>query len=238
MRKVRLNALIRYGLKLRKGNSSALLIDVKIGDYPLSFMLDTGATHMSIDRKLFNELSKEGIPFEVLGNVNISTANGVKTSLLYKCSIVIGTQKLTIPITITEVPDTADYAGVLGGSILEALEANINYKDCELELTLNDYLENDDNVWTAVKKEKLKRKGEVWEVYSKGCPNCDYMYQLQKKLGIYDKIKHIELGSDEHSELNIIVEEVPTFIVKCNGTITIYDKMDRPKLEDIKETYL
>lgn len=78
---------------------------------------------------------------------------------------------------------------------------------------------------------------KIIEIYSKGCLSCDYMYRLQKRLDVYDKITHIENTSKEAVQYNITL--VPTFIVIYKGTIVHkYEGAGRKELEYIKATYL
>lgn len=80
----------------------------------------------------------------------------------------------------------------------------------------------------------------IVEIYSKGCPSCHYSELLQKKLGIYDKIKHILQGSDEHIKIGYETKEVPTFLIYLNNSlIEIYEKdVSRPQIEEIKKKYI
>lgn len=80
----------------------------------------------------------------------------------------------------------------------------------------------------------------IVEIYSKGCPSCQYSELLQKKLGIYDKITHVLLGSDEHVKIGYEAKEVPTFLIYDNDKIIkVYERdVSRPTIEEIKDKYI
>ena len=79
---------------------------------------------------------------------------------------------------------------------------------------------------------------EVVEIYTNGCINCDYFHRLQKKIGIYDKITHIEFASKEASAYEN-VHSVPTIIIKWNGDeVKRYTNMERRDIEEIKKLYI
>jgi hypothetical protein len=76
----------------------------------------------------------------------------------------------------------------------------------------------------------------IVEIYTKGCPSCDYIYRLQKRLDMYDKLEHIENGTQEE---RFAVTQVPTIFVLINDKIiNKYENVDRGTVEYIKKFYL
>lgn len=77
---------------------------------------------------------------------------------------------------------------------------------------------------------------EVIEIFTKGCIHCDYIYRLQKKLEMYDKITHIEHGTEEEKKyLNYNITKAPTFLIIIdNHLFKKYENVERKDLEEIK----
>lgn len=83
----------------------------------------------------------------------------------------------------------------------------------------------------------------VVEVFTKGCPNCDYIYHVQKRINIYDNIKHIELGTKECTafleENNIEIKQTPTFYIFINNKLyKKYENIERKDVEEIKRLFI
>lgn len=76
----------------------------------------------------------------------------------------------------------------------------------------------------------------IVEIFSKGCLSCDYVYRLQKRLDMYDRVEHYENGTQEE---RFAVTQVPTFFVLINNKIiNKYENVDRGTLEYLKKFYL
>lgn len=83
----------------------------------------------------------------------------------------------------------------------------------------------------------------VVEIFTKGCPTCDYIYRVQRRVNIYDDIKHIELGTKECTtfleENNIEIKQTPTFYVFINNKLyKKYENIERKDVEEIKKLFL
>ncbi|CAB4420776.1 unnamed protein product [Rhizophagus irregularis] len=110
--------------------TTALKINITIGDTDLKAIVDTGAAISVITNTLRKRL---GTPISETSNIRCTIANGNKIASLGRTEIDIEVQEWIIP-AIMEVIDSEENELIIGNDILKEWNANINFEDKTLIL--------------------------------------------------------------------------------------------------------